>query len=69
MLPFSGLPKKAKIWHHILVNMGVTVLFVLGVKQHSGKLCSSLVEQVQAPSPADRPSHRDGQRHIGKTPV
>ena len=45
MLPLSGPPRKAGIWHHILVNMGVTVLFVAGVKQHSGKLCSSRVEK------------------------
>ena len=39
MLPLSGPPRKAEIWHRILVNMGVTVLFVAGLEQNSGKLC------------------------------
>ena len=69
MLPLSGLLRKAEIWHRIPVNMGVTGLFVAGVKHHSSKLCSSPVEQVQAPSQADPPSHRNGQKRIGKTPI
>ena len=60
---------KAEIGYRIPGNLGVTVLFVAGVKQRSGELRSSVVAKVQAPSPADRPSQRDGQRHIGKTPV
>ena len=47
MLPLSGPPREAEIWHRILVNMGVTVLFVAGVKQHSGKLCPSRVEKYR----------------------
>ena len=33
MLPPSGLPRKPKIWYRNLANMGVTVLFGLGVEQ------------------------------------
>ena len=54
MLPLSGLSRRAEIWHHILVNMGVTVLFVAGVKQHSGKLCSCILKSTGAE--LDRPT-------------
>ena len=47
MLPLSGPPRKAEIWHQIPVNMGVTVLFVSGVKQFSGNLDSSHIEKYR----------------------
>ena len=47
MLPLSGPPGEAEIWHQILVNRGVTVLFVADVKQHSGKLCPSRIEKYR----------------------
>ena len=78
MLPLSGLPRRPEIWYHILAHMGVTVLFVAGVTQLLGKLRSSPVKPIlvsgerskgQVPRPAHQPSHSEGQRRRGKTPV